>query len=229
VVESQAGERVLIDASPDLRTQLLQCGIDSVNAAIITHDHADHTHGLDDLRPMSYMTKTSLPVFGYENSVSGLTRKFPYIFDQDYFKEKPVLGGGIPKLHLVEVGQGPQSILSETFDFFSLPHGHTETMGIRHKSMAYIVDCQSIPEMTLRTLRDAQLELLIIDCLRHEAHQTHLHLDLTLEYINVLSPKLAVLIHMGHEFDYLELVEQIEKRGVKNTLPAVDGQSFLYS
>ena len=71
--------------------------------------------------------------------------------------------------------------------------------------------------------------MLIIDCLRPSPHQTHLHLELTLKYIDVINPKLAVLTHMGHEWDYLELSEELIRRGVKNTLPAIDGQSFLYS
>jgi phosphoribosyl 1,2-cyclic phosphate phosphodiesterase len=95
--------------------------------------------------------------------------------------------------------------------------------------MAYLTDCREVPEEALAILCDARLELLIIDCLRPTPHQTHLHLDLTLKYIDRIKPKLAVLTHMGHEWDYLGLIDELRKRGVKNTFPAIDGQTFLYS
>jgi phosphoribosyl 1,2-cyclic phosphate phosphodiesterase len=86
-----------------------------------------------------------------------------------------------------------------------------------------------IPENILIDYRDAQLEVLIIDCLRPMPHQTHLHLDLTLEYIQYICPKTAVLTHMGHEWDYLDLLNQLERRGIKNVFPAHDGWSQYYS
>jgi phosphoribosyl 1,2-cyclic phosphate phosphodiesterase len=92
-----------------------------------------------------------------------------------------------------------------------------------------MIDCREIPNPILNSFRDAKLEILIIDCLRYEPHQTHLHLELALSYIDFISPRLAVLTHMGHELDYLELSAQIRRRGIKNVVPAVDGQSFLYS
>jgi phosphoribosyl 1,2-cyclic phosphate phosphodiesterase len=92
-----------------------------------------------------------------------------------------------------------------------------------------MVDCREIPNPILESFRDAKLEVLIIDCLRYEPHQTHLHFELALSYIDFISPRLAVLTHMGHELDYLELSAQIRRRGIKNVIPALDGQSFLYS
>ena len=201
-----------------------------MDAVIITHDHADHTHGMDDLRPFGFKQKKSLPVYMDQMVCESLTRKFPYIFDRiNYFQSKSVLGGGIPLLDAVPTQAGPETILGEKFTFLSLPHGHEDTLGIIHQKLAYITDCREIPEIALQKLRDAKLEILIIDCLRPEPHQTHLHLDLTLKYIQAISPKTAVLTHMGHEWDYLELTEELKKRGVKNTFPAIDGQSFLYS
>jgi phosphoribosyl 1,2-cyclic phosphate phosphodiesterase len=222
--------KVLIDASPDLRTQLLINKIEMVDSVIITHDHADHTHGMDDLRPFGFTSGRSLPVYTDASAGRDLKRKFSYIFDrQNYFENKDILGGGIPLLDLFTIKDGSHKIFNEEFDFFSLPHGHENTMGLRHRKMAYIVDCREIPDQTLKKLSEARLELLIIDCLRPSPHQTHLHLELTLKYIDVINPKLAVLTHMGHEWDYLELSEELIRRGVKNTLPAIDGQSFLYS
>jgi phosphoribosyl 1,2-cyclic phosphate phosphodiesterase len=120
-------------------------------------------------------------------------------------------------------------ILDQELNLFSLSHGYTETLGVQHGKMAYITDCQAIPENVLADLRKAELEVLLIDCLRYGPHSTHLHLDQTLEYVKSIRPKLAVLIHMGHELDYLELMAKIRMRSMKNVLPAIDGMSFLYS
>lgn len=230
LIELNSGKKILIDASPDLRTQLLTNHIDNVDGVIITHDHADHTHGMDDLRPFGFKSGKALPVFTDANTASGLIKKFPYIFDrQNYFATKDVLGGGIPLLDLKTTQAGPEKIFDHDFNFFSLPHGHENTLGVLHSKLAYLVDCREIPEETLQILSDARLELLIIDCLRPQPHQTHLHLDLTLKYIDRIKPKMAILTHMGHEWDYLGLIDELRKRGVKNTFPAIDGQSFLYS
>jgi phosphoribosyl 1,2-cyclic phosphate phosphodiesterase len=120
-------------------------------------------------------------------------------------------------------------ILDQELNLFSLSHGYTETLGVQHGKMAYITDCQAIPENVLADLRKAELEVLLIDCLRYGPHSTHLHLDQTLEYVKSIRPKLAVLIHMGHELDYLELMAKIRMRSMKNVLPAIDRMSFLYS
>lgn len=230
VITLQSGKNVLIDASPDLRTQLLKSQFTMIDAVIITHDHADHTHGMDDLRPFGFKSKKALPVYTASETAVDLARKFPYIFDRDnYFKDKAILGGGIPLLDLNIIQDDRQKILDEDFEFFSLPHGHINTLGIRHNKLAYIVDCQEIPPATLKKLSESHLELLIIDCLRPHPHQTHLHLDKTLDYISRINPKMAVLTHLGHEWDYLALTHELLRRGVKNTFPAIDGQVFLYS
>jgi phosphoribosyl 1,2-cyclic phosphate phosphodiesterase len=230
LIELSDKKKILIDASPDLRTQLLNNNVDDVNAIIITHDHADHTHGMDDLRPFGFKSGKALPVYTDASAAKNLVRKFPYIFDRDnFFSKKAVLGGGIPLLDLKVTQAGPEKILDQDFTFFSLPHGHENTLGVFHSKMAYLTDCREIPTEVVEKLSDAKLELLIIDCLRPLPHSTHLHLDLTLEYVDRIKPKMAVLIHMGHEWDYLDLIDQLRKRGVKNTFPAIDGQSFLYS
>lgn len=230
VIHLSNGQNVLIDASPDLRTQLLQKRIDHLEAVIITHDHADHTHGMDDLRPFGFKHGEPLPVYTDAVAADDLKRKFPYIFNRtQHFRGKEILGGGIPLLDLHITAPGEAKILGNHFEFFSLPHGHVNTLGIRQGKMAYIVDCREIPDEILKKLSDASLEILIIDCLRPTPHQTHLHLDQTLEYARKINPRLVVLTHLGHEWDYLELTAELLRRGVKNTFPAIDGAEFLYS
>lgn len=230
LIQTSDSKNILIDASPDLRTQLLKEKTQRLDAVIITHDHADHTHGMDDLRPYSFKREHPLPVFADENCGKDLKRKFSYIFDRhNYFQNKAVLGGGIPMLDLHVAREGVNTIAENEFTLFSLPHGHEKTLAILHSKMAYITDVRVIPENVLQILCDARLELLVIDCLRPTPHQTHLHLDLTLKYIARIKPHLAVLTHLGHEWDYLGLSAELLRQGVKNAFPATDGQSFLYS
>ncbi|MGE3608544.1 MAG: MBL fold metallo-hydrolase [Bacteriovoracaceae bacterium] len=230
LIETSSHKNILIDTSPDLRTQLLSNKISQIDAAIITHDHADHTHGMDDLRPFTFNSKKNLMIYADEHAKKSLTSKFPYIFQREkVFSEKPILGGGIPMLDLVEIAPGLSSIEGEDFEFFELPHGHGNTLAFRHDKMAYAIDCREIPSQVVKNFHDAKLDLLIIDCLKLTPHQTHLHLDLTLEYIKEIRPKLAVLTHMGHELEYLELMRELMTRSVKNIQPALDNQHFLYS
>ena len=230
LIESKAGRRVLIDATPDLRTQLLEAQTDYLDAVIITHDHADHTHGMDDLRPFTFKKKQSLPVFTDSATADDLKKKFAYIFDRkNVYADKPILGGGIPLLDFEIIAAGPHEILDMPFIFHSLPHGHAETLALQQGKLGYVTDCREIPEKIIASFRDAKLEILVIDCLRLEPHQTHLHLALSLKYIEAIGAKTAVLTHVGHEWDYLELLNLLDKRGINNVFPAIDGQSFYYS
>ena len=230
LLETDQSKNILIDASPDLRTQLLRTKTNRLDAVIITHDHADHTHGVDDLRPFSFKNSSPLPLFADLYALDSLTIKFPYIFQREkVFADKPIIGGGIPLLDLHPLLPGANLVANETFHFEALPHGHGESLCFIHKKFGYIIDCREIPELVIEKFRDAKLEILIIDCLRYEPHQTHLHLDLALKYIQEIAPKTAILTHMGHELDYLDLTKELQKRGSRNVFPAVDGQSFLYS
>jgi phosphoribosyl 1,2-cyclic phosphate phosphodiesterase len=230
LIETSDKKNFIIDASPDLRTQLLAAGVDHVEGVIITHDHADHTHGMDDLRPFSFVTQKDIPVLTSPETAASLRIKFPYIFQRDeVFKDKKILGGGIPKLRLEEVRNEAEQLSGESFEFFSLPHGHTHTLGVCHQGLAYLVDCQKIPQETLKKLRAKNLDILVIDCLKFDPHDTHLHLDLALEYAQEINAKLTLLTHLSHDFDYPLLLEELEKRRVKNIIPALDGSTFLYS
>lgn len=230
LLETSRGKKILIDASPDLRTQLLRQKTEALDAVIITHDHADHTHGMDDLRPFCWKRPTPIPVYADESAAKDLRRKFKYVFERDsYFANKKILGGGIPMLDLMEVKPGDVTIAEEPFTLHHLPHGHEETLCLIHKKCGYIVDCREVPPSVLQNFHDAKLEILVIDCLKRTPHQTHLHLDLALEYIEKIKPRTAILTHMSHEWDYQELLAELQLRGINNVFPAVDGMSFLYS
>ncbi len=230
LLELTSKKNILIDASPDLRAQLLRARTDSLNGVIITHDHADHTHGIDDLRAFSFERTSEIPVYTDPHCMNSLTMKFPYIFQREkIFAQRPILGGGIPHLELHPILPGLNVVCDEEFHFFSLPHGYGSTLSFIHRRLGYIIDCVEISQEALDFFSNAKLEILVIDCLRYDPHQTHLHFDKTLRYIEMISPRLAILTHMGHEIDYLDIINQLKRRGIKNVIPAIDGQSFLYS
>lgn len=229
LIQTEDKKNILIDTSTDLRTQLLNNNITDIDAAIITHEHADHTHGIDDLRPFCFYKNHPIPIYTHKKCGELLADKFPYIFKRDeVFKDKKILGGGIPKLDLHIIGEGKQKILDYDFEFFNLKHGHTHTLGFIFDKMAYIIDCQEIHSHALETLKENDLNLLIIDCLRRKKHQTHLHLELSVEYISYIGPKQAGLTHMSHDFDQDEIDRELKDNGLHNVFACYDGQFLTF-
>lgn len=227
LLKTSEAKHIIIDTTPDLRTQLLNNSIDYIDAAIITHEHADHTHGIDDLRPFCFYHRPQIPVYTSDECAKLLEVKFPYIFKRDeFFKNKKILGGGIPRLDLVRVGL-QETIENLDFTFFELPHGHTNTIGFYVDKFAYIVDCASIPKKIIEFLKNQELELLIIDCLRTKPHDTHLNLEQSLSYIEKINPKMARLTHLSHEFEHDEFSNKLRRESMLNILPLFDGQRIM--
>lgn len=228
-IQTPRNSSVLIDTTPDLRTQLLSHQITQVDATIITHDHADHLHGLDDLRPLCFDScpdsPSEIPLYTYADCAKRIRQRFPYAFAQ---KNKPV-GGGVPRLSLQEVSHGETNkIAQEDFHFFLNPHGAMKTLGFIHQSMAYVIDCQKLPKENIQKLKNSDLELLIIDCVRDTPHQTHLHLERALDYIEQIRPKNAGLIHMGHQLSHQHLTEICQEQKHSSVFPCYDGQVLTY-
>ena len=217
---------ILIDTSPDLRSQLLKHGIDRLDGVIFTHTHADHVHGIDDLRPLCYVQNKTIPCFAGENSYQELINKFPYIFNPKY--DKPI-GGGVPKLTLNQIPQGEGSVLNNDFIFCDLPHGHFKTTSIIHNKMAYATDCAEIPKSYLEKLKNLKLELFFIDCTRMAPHQTHLHLDKAIEYAKFVGAKTTGLIHLSHDFEHDELNNKLKVHSPNEIRAVFDGEIFFYS
>ena len=223
------GKNILIDTTTDLRSQLLDNNIKDIDAAVITHEHADHTHGIDDLRPFCFYRNHPIPVYTSQNCGDVLKEKYPYIFKRDeVFKDKKILGGGIPKLDLYIVKEKITKILDYDFHFFELEHGHTKTLGFRVDKMAYIIDCNEVPESLLRELKAQNLDLLIIDCLRTKPHSTHLHLDLSIKYAKLIGARQTGLTHLSHEFDHKTLTQQLIDQGMPEIFPLYDTQVLKY-
>jgi phosphoribosyl 1,2-cyclic phosphate phosphodiesterase len=210
-LQTKKGNHILIDTTPDMRTQLLRANIKTVDHTIITHDHADHVHGIDDLRAFCFgPPPRSIPVYTHSECNEALVTRFPYIFEKDYFNEsKPVLGGGVPKLHmnLLKADGSEEEIAGDKFKFYLLPHGHHKSLGIVHGKLAIFIDCNTIPTPIVEELAKERIDLLIIDCVKEGVHKTHLTTRTAFELIKRISPKRAGLIHMGHGLDHNYLEE----------------------
>ena len=191
------GKSFLIDTSTDLRQQSLRHKIPRVDAVLYTHPHADHIHGIDELRSFNFVQRESIPAYGNQWTRDELQTKFSYIF-----KPGPVEGGGIPQLELRPVDTALQTIdiLGVPVTPISVRHGSQECVAYRIDSVAYVTDCSYIAPESLDRLRG--LSVLVLDCLRLAPHGTHFHLDQALEVVAQLRPKKTFLTHLSHDFDY---------------------------
>jgi phosphoribosyl 1,2-cyclic phosphate phosphodiesterase len=207
---------VLVDTSPDLRDQLLSAEVTRLDAVLFTHDHADHTHGIDDLRPIAGLMRRRVPVYMDPETEVSLLERFRYCFstppESDYspILEARPLAAGTP----VRI-EGPGGTVEARP--FAMWHGRTEALGFRFDSLAYAPDVSLMPEAAIEELRG--LEILIIDALRYTPHPTHFSLADALELIELVRPKRAVLTNLHTDLDY----EELRRRIPAHVEPAFDG------
>ena len=230
-IETTGGKKILVDTTPDLRSQLLINQISQVDATIITHDHADHVNGIDDLRPFCFLENKSIPIYTTRPYMDHLTTRFPYIFQADklYSEERPHLGGGLPKLNLCEIVPSQKSlVVGEEFQFFTVPHGYGETVCFIHQKFGYIIDCHEIPDAVINEFKKAKLDILIIDCLKKAAHKTHLSLTQSEHYLAQIDAKFTGLIHMAHNFDHEQLSLEMKQKYGEKVSPLFDTEKLEY-
>ena len=229
LITTREGKIILIDTTPDFRTQALRFNIEHIDATIITHDHADHVHGIDDLRPFSFDRDPKvIDIFASHYCADRLRKRFDYIFNPT----TPIIGGGIPQLRLCQIQESIKNsslISNEEFFFFHLPHGNITSTGFIHSSFSYLPDCHEIPSDIIIHLKNIKPEVIIIDCVRRKPHSSHLHLEASLDYIKAISPKKAFLIHMSHDFDHDKLQQEVIKRGFPHVKVCFDGMETEYS
>ena len=202
---------VLIDTAPEFRLQAVRAGIRSLDGVLITHAHADHLHGIDDLRPFSW--KKTIPI-GAQNTVcSEIRERFPYIFGASIQE-----GGGLPQIELKDLAPD-ESIRFGSLEFQPIPvmHGKLPVYGYRCGSFAYVTDCSSIPESSMPLLKG--LDVLVLGALRFKPHDTHFSIPEALELIKKISPKRAYLTHICHDVEHFRLKDDLPE-GVE---PAWDG------
>ena len=207
---------VLVDTSPDLRQQLLDAGVGWLDGVLYTHDHADHTHGIDDLRQVCFNGRRRVDVYYDETTGKQLRARFRYCFEQPPGSEYPTILNG----HEIRAGEsfgisGAGGAI-EALPFRQL-HGAGETLGFRFGGLAYSPDVSDLPEESVESLKN--LDVWILDALRYTPHPSHLSVEQALDWIARVKPKRALLTHMHVDLDYAALAEQLPP-GVE---PAYDG------
>lgn len=207
----QVGKKVfLIDTGPDFRAQALATKLEWIDAVLFTHPHADHIHGVDDLRSFNFMMGRSIDCYGNSWTINTLQTRFDYIF------KKTQVGGGKPQLALHIIDK-PMKIQGVKVIPLELIHGRMPVLGYRINNVAYITDLSYLPDSTFRLLKG--LDTLVLDCLRPEPHSTHLHVDNALEIATRIGAKRTFFTHMGHEIEYKNFNRSLPK----NMAPAYDG------
>tara|TARA_Y100000588_G_C14030328_1_gene828338 strand:- start:48 stop:815 length:768 start_codon:yes stop_codon:yes gene_type:complete len=184
---------ILIDATPDLRTQALTHHIDRVDAVLFTHGHADHLHGLDDVRAYCFERRAPLPCYGNQPTLERIERVFDYAFESSAYKS------ALPQLalHLID---GPFDILDLSIQPITVYHGHLPVLAFRFGPFAYATDCNAIPAESMDQLQG--LDILVLDALRYKEHPTHFNVAQALEVVKILKPRQTYLTHIAHELDH---------------------------
>ncbi len=189
---------ILIDTSPDLREQLLDAGVRRLDAVVVTHAHADHLHGIDDLRSVNRLMQRPIPLYADAQTLAEIEHRFGYVLEPisepgRYYK---------PTLVPYQI-VGPFEIHGVPVVPFAQDHGFSTTLGIRIGGFAYSTDATELDDDAFAAIEG--VELWIVDCLRREPHPTHSHLAKTLSWIARVRPRRAVLTHMDQSMDYREL------------------------
>jgi phosphoribosyl 1,2-cyclic phosphate phosphodiesterase len=209
------GKRLLIDTPPELRLQLVAAGVDRVDAVLFTHAHADHVHGIDDLRALSVRQGAMLPAYGSRDTMAELAAKFPYIFDPSIVVPA---GTSKPELapHVMEPGASA-SVAGVPVLALSLPHGDTPVFGYRVGAVAYLTDVKAIPDAAVPAL--AGLEVLVLNALLTRPHPLHLSIPEAVAAAQRIGARRTFFTHLTHEFTHSALAAMLPA----GIAPAYDG------
>ena len=212
---SDGDKSILIDTSPDLRHQALRAHIRQVDAVFYTHGHADHVHGIDDLRAFNHKGKTPIPLYGSEETLKHIEQSFCYIFDDEENY------GYLPNLVLRPL-TGPVTVGRMEIIPIPIQHGNISSYGYRCGPVAYLTDCNAIPEDSLQMLKG--LKLLILDGLRFNPHPTHFCIPESIRMAQRIGAELTLLTHIAHDVDH----DRHDRELPEGINLAYDGQTFRY-
>ncbi|MFN2100659.1 MBL fold metallo-hydrolase [Altererythrobacter sp. MF3-039] len=212
LVESDEGRRVLVDTSTDLRQQLLDNKIDRIDGVFWTHDHADHCHGIDDLRVLRYGRGGPIPAYAGVETARRLKSRFSYVFAGEF---------GYPTICALETLEKLRIFAGFGVSWVQMPHGPTETTGFRlendGKSIVYATDFSEITDKMLECFDGC--DVLVTDCLRREPHPTHAHLEMALDLGKRCKASRIVLSHLDKSMDYASLCDEVPS----NVIVGYDG------
>lgn len=208
VLVEEGDTRILIDTTPDLREQMLSAGVKDLDAVFYTHDHADHVHGIDDLRGFFHVRREKVPVYGDPQTLDTLKERFSYVFKTQE---------GYPAICSAHDVGTAKKVGPITMRPFEQGHGSGISLGYRFGDMAYSTDLNRLPESAYDAL--SGVKVWVVDALRYDPHPTHSHLAQTLEWIEKVRPERAILTHMTWDMDYETLRRELPD-GVE---PAYDG------
>ena len=188
------GRNVLIDTTPDFRTQALRAKINRLDAILFTHEHADHIMGLDDVRPFNFRQKDAIPIFGSEGTLAAIRRSFQYIFD-DNMPEST-----IPRLETHTLDGSSFDLYGLEIRPLRLQHGRGTVYGYRFGAAAYLTDHSEIPPEALEQM--SGLDVLFLDALRYKPHPTHSTVERSIAYSEQLNPRRTYFTHICHELPH---------------------------
>ncbi len=192
--------KIQVDVGPDFRQQYLENDLTKIDHVLLTHEHNDHVIGIDDLRAVNFMQRKQLPLYGEPRVLREIEKRFQYAFGDNKYP-------GVPNIKLRPIDENPFQFEDIAVTPIRVMHGELPILGFRFNDMAYITDASQIDESEIEKIKN--VEVLIINALRHNEHYSHFNLEQSLDYINRISPQKAYLTHISHAMGPTKTWEQI--------------------
>lgn len=215
VIETDGGTRLLIDTPPELRLQLVSAGIGSVDAVFFTHDHADHIHGIDDIRAITVRQHHPLPMYAEPEVLQRLAVRFPYVFDATM---RPLPGTSKPEGEARPIRDGDTVQVGDaSVEAIALPHGRMRVLAFRVGALGFVTDAKTVPAEAIAKLRG--VKVLVLNALFRREHPTHLSISEAVAVAAEIGAERTYLIHLTHETSHAELEAELPP----SVRPAYDG------